>query len=303
MRGTDLYHIISWLYLYSFLGWLWESAYVSIKEKKLVNRGFVTGPVCSIYGVGAVSVYLILKPLEGNFIAIYFGGVIVATVLEYLTAVCMEHFFHTGWWDYSDKKWNFQGRICLGSSVAWGFFALLVFAVIQPFAEMVVGWYSVSIGHVLVIVFTILYAVDFGFAVATAIQLGNRLAQVEKIMMEFSEHLQKTKIYSSALEFQDRLEPYRKSLNRSNIKEKMSQYQEALVKRIEHLELSEYREITLEKWKALNEKFNNAVLKGNWNSRRLMKAYPNLSKASKLRRNSMKDNKRNRRRHRKIIKK
>lgn len=64
--GVDLYHVLFWLILYSFMGWIWESCYVSIKEKKLVNRGFVTGPVCTIYGVGAMSVYLVLRPLQDH---------------------------------------------------------------------------------------------------------------------------------------------------------------------------------------------------------------------------------------------
>ena len=71
IAGEDLYHIVNWFYIYSFLGWLWESSYVSVKEKKLVNRGFVTGPVCTIYGFGAVIVYLILKPISGNILICY----------------------------------------------------------------------------------------------------------------------------------------------------------------------------------------------------------------------------------------
>ena len=71
IAGVDIYHIVNWFYIYSFLGWLWESSYVSIKEKKLVNRGFVAGPVCTIYGFGAVIVYLILKPIAGNILLLY----------------------------------------------------------------------------------------------------------------------------------------------------------------------------------------------------------------------------------------
>ena len=108
IAGVDLYHILNWLFIYSFLGWVWESCYVSVKEKRLVNRGFVTGPVCTIYGFGAVSVYLILKPVSGNLFWLYLGGVIVPTLLEYITAVLMEHIFHTSWWDYSHNKYNFQ---------------------------------------------------------------------------------------------------------------------------------------------------------------------------------------------------
>ena len=111
IAGVDIYHIVNWFYIYSFLGWLWESSYVSIKEKKLVNRGFVAGPVCTIYGFGAVIVYLILKPIAGNILLLYICGVIVPTILEYVTAVLMEALFHTSWWDYSKNKFNFPGRI------------------------------------------------------------------------------------------------------------------------------------------------------------------------------------------------
>ena len=74
VAGTDFYHIINWFFIYSFLGWVWESAYVSIKEKRLVNRGFVTGPLCTIYGCGAVAVYLILRPVSENLLLLFLGG-------------------------------------------------------------------------------------------------------------------------------------------------------------------------------------------------------------------------------------
>ena len=127
IAGEDLYHIVNWFYIYSFLGWLWESSYVSVKEKKLVNRGFVAGPVCTIYGFGAVIVYLSLKPISGNILLLYLGGVIVPTILEYVTAVLMENLFHTSWWDYSKNKYNFQGRICLGASLGWGALSVILF--------------------------------------------------------------------------------------------------------------------------------------------------------------------------------
>ena len=92
--GVDLYHVLAWFWLYSFCGWIWESSYVSIRQKKLVNRGFVNGPLLTLYGTGAVMVYLILRPFEANVWALYFGGVIVATVLEYVTGVLMETIFH-----------------------------------------------------------------------------------------------------------------------------------------------------------------------------------------------------------------
>lgn len=285
--GVDFYHIASWFYLYSFLGWLWESCYVSLKRKKLVNRGFVNGPLCTIYGVGAVSVYLILRPLQKNWIALYAGGVLVATGLEYLTSLLMERLFHTSWWDYSDKKFNFQGRICLGSSLAWGFFTLLMFGVLQPFVEAIVGWFDVSVGKAAILIATILYLVDFTFAVLGAMQLGKRLEQVERAMADLSEYLQQTRIYTSAEEWMERLEPYKKSLSRAGMKEKLEKYQEIVTELMEKRGLLEQKNAVLEKFKGISEKFV-AVSKGGWNSRRLMRSYPNLGKASRLHRSILK---------------
>lgn len=170
--GVDLYHVLFWLILYSFMGWIWESCYVSIKEKKLVNRGFVTGPVCTIYGVGAMSVYLVLRPLQDHGLWLFLGGIVLATILEYVTSWVMEKLFHTSWWDYSERPFNLHGRICLGCSIAWGFFTLLMFEILQPFAQWVIDLFDVATGHAFIILCGILYCVDFIVSTLAALQLG-----------------------------------------------------------------------------------------------------------------------------------
>ena len=145
IAGISVYTIWNDLWIFSFFGWVWECLYVSIKNKRLVNRGFVTGPVCTIYGVGAVSVFLLLQPFRGSNAAIFFGGVIVATILEYVTASVMENIFHAKWWDYSYQKWNYKGRICLTSSIAWGFLSVLLYQVLEPVAAFIQSLYSVEI--------------------------------------------------------------------------------------------------------------------------------------------------------------
>ena len=135
INGVDFYHIANWFYIYSFLGWLWETCYVSVRKGKLINRGFINGPLCTIYGCGALAVYLILLPISDNLLLLFVGGVVVATALEYVTAVLMENIFHTSWWDYSDNKFNFQGRICLGCSLGWGVFTVGLFRVLHPVVQ------------------------------------------------------------------------------------------------------------------------------------------------------------------------
>lgn len=281
--GVDLYHIVFWLFLYSFMGWIWESAYVSVKEKHLVNRGFVTGPVCTIYGVGAMSVYLILRPLEEHGLWLFTGGIIAATVLEYLTAWVMETLFHTSWWDYSDQPFNLKGRICLGSSIAWGFFTLLMFEILQPFAEWVIGLFEVSTGHAFVILCTILYGVDFLVSVLAAASLGDKLSKLSGILEDFTEYIQNTRIYESAEEMKENLEPYRKSLSLKNFQEKMEEYQNAMLRKIEEKGLTEYMENFRIRSKGFREQYLEGMSKITGVNRRFMKAYPNLHKAYRRR--------------------
>ena len=179
--GVDLYHILSWFIVYSFMGWIWESCYVSAKSKKWVNRGFVSGPFVTIYGVGAVTVYVILRPVAGNILELYFAGVAVATILEYVTGVLMEAIFHTNWWDYSGKKFNFQGKICLGSSVAWGFFTLILFYIFQPFVGNLVEMVPRKTGIVLVYIWLAGYTVDFAFSAAAAFDLRNKMKKLDVV--------------------------------------------------------------------------------------------------------------------------
>ena len=205
VAGISLYYIINWFFIYSFLGWVWESCYVSVKSKKPVNRGFINGPFCTIYGFGAVSVYLILKDFDQNLLVLYIGGVVVATVLEYITGWLMETIFHTRWWDYSKKKCNLHGYICLGSSLAWGVFTVLLFEVFHPFVEWLTNLYPVSIGKIAVSVVAVLYSADFVTSAVAAFGISKKLAKLEDMMEELTAYLQTTKLYETKEEISDRL--------------------------------------------------------------------------------------------------
>lgn len=124
--GTDFYHLIAAFIVYSMLGWLVESIYMSFCNRKLTNRGFGRGPFCPIYGFGGVVGYLILHPLRGHMIYLYFVGALLATAFEYLVGRLMLKLFGEVWWDYREKPCNFQGIICLESTVAWGFYAIII---------------------------------------------------------------------------------------------------------------------------------------------------------------------------------
>ena len=282
IAGTDIYHIINWFYIYSFLGWLWESSYVSFKEKKLVNRGFVTGPVCTIYGFGAVIVYLILKPISGNIILLYLGGVIVPTILEYATAVLMETLFHTSWWDYSKNKYNFQGRICLGASLGWGAFSVILFYVFQPFVERIVALYSVATGELLVRIATLVYAVDFGMSYMNAMQIGEKLRNMDAVMDELYEYIQNSRLYESTEELKGRLAHYRLNEYVPELKHRLEERVNAMVAFAgetpdELRSRQENRRAELaERISAAQKRFERLKGMGNVFTRRTMNAYPNM---------------------------
>jgi uncharacterized membrane protein len=126
MFGTDLYHLTAAFIIYSMLGWLVESIYMSLCNRKLTNRGFGRGPFCPIYGFGGVIGYLILHPLRGHLVQLYLVGALLATAFEYLVGRLMLKIFGEVWWDYNEKPCNFQGIICLESTVAWGFYAIII---------------------------------------------------------------------------------------------------------------------------------------------------------------------------------
>lgn len=144
--GFDSYHVILWFLTYSILGWVVESIYMSICNKKLTNRGFATGPFCPIYGVGALTVFFALRPYSNNGLLLFVLGSLLATTIEFLTAVIMKRVFGEIWWDYNEKPFNYKGVLCLESSIAWGFYTLFLFMFLQRLVEGVVSRIPIQAG-------------------------------------------------------------------------------------------------------------------------------------------------------------
>ena len=268
--GIDFYHLMNWLIIYSFFGWVWETCYVSVKSGKFVNRGFINGPLCTIYGFGAVSVYVILRPFSDNLLYLYLGGVVVATALEYVTAVLMESIFHTSWWDYSDNKFNFQGRICLGASLGWGAFTVILFKVLHPLVESIVILYPVYVGEIGICVIGVGYVVDFAFSAAAAFRIHEKLPVIEAAMEQAkSEMLVKMheKIASVGFAKEATLESVKERLGDVEVLKEMEQKRAAIT-----------AEISAE----LQKRKEAMAAKVGHNMQRFVKAYPNLNRGYKL---------------------
>ena len=122
---------ICWFMVYSVGGWIYESILCSVTERRFVNRGFLNGPYCPIYGCGALFDLLLLGKVQNPLLLFLLGAVVTCT-LEYLTSYAMEKLFHARWWDYSDRRFNIQGRVCLIGAVVFGTFSVVLIKVLQP---------------------------------------------------------------------------------------------------------------------------------------------------------------------------
>ena len=291
IAGISLYYIISWFFIYSFLGWAWESAYVSIKNKKLVNRGFINGPLCTIYGAGAVTIYLLLRPFEKNLALLYLGGVITATALEYVTGWIMETVFHTRWWDYSNKKFNLHGYISLASSLLWGAFSILLFKLLQPFVSWITSLYPQSIGEVILAVVSVLYGIDFGISAYTAFGLSKTFGKVEDMLEELISYMENSRLYETREEIREKLEGIRGSIKQRELLERLSARREEFIGRFESViaerpfgENSFYNAKRQELEQRLDDfsrKYMEIRSKQNVFIRRMVHAYPNLKNGFK----------------------
>ncbi|MCM1044586.1 MAG: hypothetical protein NC417_03665 [Candidatus Gastranaerophilales bacterium] len=189
MKALHMYQytVIQWLfffYFYCFCGWCFESAYVSIKNRKWTNRGFMRGPFLPLYGSGAIMMLVVSMPFQDHLLLVYVAGCVGATVLEYITGVTMEALFQVRYWDYSKNKFNFQGHICLGTSLSWGFLTILMTEVVHKPIETLILSIPSEILTGVTYVLTIVIAADFALAFKAALDLRDVLVRMEKAKEE-----------------------------------------------------------------------------------------------------------------------
>ena len=159
--GSDVYHLIAAFIIYSVLGWFVESVYMSFCNHRLTNRGFAKGPFCPIYGFGAVIGYLVLNPLSGHYVTLYLTGAFLATTFEYLVGIMMQKLLGEVWWDYTEKPMNYRGIICLESTIAWGFYAVIITMFLHERVLQLIDAMDMAYGRILCIVILAIVTVDY----------------------------------------------------------------------------------------------------------------------------------------------
>ena len=181
MYNYEVWQWVLYFFIYCFIGWIWETAYVSLKSGHFENRGFMNGPFLPIYGSGAIIMLFVSLPVKNSVILVFIFGSIAATLLELFTGMAMESLFHVRYWDYSYRKIQYKGHICLVSSIAWGFFScLLVYFIHKPIEGLVLS-IDEGIGQLIAIIVTICATADFATSFKTALELKNMLITAEDI--------------------------------------------------------------------------------------------------------------------------
>lgn len=183
------YSFAQWLmffYIYCFVGWCIESTIVSLDKRKFINRGFLRGPMLPIYGFGAIIILFVTIPFRDNPMMVYISGLVGTTVLEYFTGALMEKVFRMKYWDYSRQKYNFQGRICVQSSLFWGVLSLFLTYVLHKRVERLVFAIPRTVLFAILGVISVIFVYDLVHSFITAFYVNNLLAKMTDIKSELA---------------------------------------------------------------------------------------------------------------------
>lgn len=215
VKGISVYDVLANFFFYSFLGWIYESTLVSVRKRTLTNRGFLNGPIIPIYGFAATFIYMafyneyaISLTEEVNALHIsevFFFGMVIASILEYITSYLMEKFFHAKWWDYSNYPLNIKGRISLPSSLFWGLLSTVMVYLIQPAVNNLLLQIPRPLGDYVLIAAVAAGSCDLILTVAVTLKLNKKLEVLERLREEVFEYTMGLKWYERREELKGRL--------------------------------------------------------------------------------------------------
>jgi len=177
----DIAYIFLQFILYSFIGYVLEVIYCSFLQKKIVNRGFLFGPICPIYGIGIILVIYSLNSLVDNPLLIFLLGMIITSTLEYYTSYIFEKIFNNKWWDYSYRADNINGRICLKNSIIFGLGSLVIMYLVNPLVDGLLKSIPNSIIIIFGIIFFVIFVADLIWSIIIAYNLRTRLIIAEEL--------------------------------------------------------------------------------------------------------------------------
>ena len=208
--------------IYAFLGWCLEVVYVGLNSGRFVNRGFLNGPYCPIYGFGVLIVITLLSPLQENLLLLFIGSVILTSTLEFLTGFILEKVFSQRWWDYSDIPFNLMGHICLKFSIFWGLGCMFVIKIIHPYIVAIVNWLPLHFGLWLLTICLVWIIIDLAATIDLAWDERNNLRMLEKSaqrMKKISDNIGRG-VYKTASEVAEHVENAKEKIEKGLDKRK-----------------------------------------------------------------------------------
>ena len=273
------FYLFLWIFfIYSFLGWCLEVCFFALNTGKFVNRGFLNGPVCPIYGFGVVIVVLCLTPLMENTLLLFLGSVLLTSLLELGVGFALEKLFHQRWWDYTNEPFNLGGYICLRFSLAWGLACLLVMEIIHPSVLWLILHIPHTLGLVLLACFVSVMAVDLTATVRTIARINRSLGQIDELagrINDLGENLA-----DRVLDAAEKGADWKESLadRREDLMEDLASWKEELAEqRSEYqLDLALRRAKRLEELEQLRKSLSELLDRHTFGQRRLLRAFPQM---------------------------
>lgn len=256
--------------IYGFLGWCGEVAFAAARHGKFVNRGFLNGPICPIYGFGVLIVSAVLSPIADNWFLLFVGAVVLTTLLEYLTGLVLEQIFHRKWWDYSAVRFNLGGYVCLRFSLLWGVAASVVVKFVYPLTMRAVSLLPRVLDIVLLAVLSAVFLTDLVITLVSILGLPRRLRAINEAASTLKKLSDEIGENVAATVFRAEDEQKRLAEKGAELREHLSGQKERLKSSVK----SKREEARMEA-QQLSEKYERLLRRG-FTARRIGKAFPNL---------------------------
>ncbi len=276
----SFYELLCIFIVYSFIGWSVEVIYAATVQGKFVNRGFCTGPVCPIYGVGVMGVLIFLEPIKAHWGLLFIESVFFTSFIEFIGGFVLEKVFHEKWWDYGEQPFNIKGYICLKFSLLWGLACVLVVNVVHPTVMALIGLIPKTIGYIAIGILCGTFLADFTITIVTILKLRKNLRavlEIEERLNKLSESIG-TNLSDRTLSVMEHGEKLKE-----NIAENEEKLKEAVNDKFAHID--EVRDNIAEnladrkaEMEALNEKLRLNILASQKRFKRLGSAFPNIGK-------------------------
>lgn len=278
----SFYEYLWFFMIYAVGGWCLEVAFHVVTMGHFVNRGFLNGPVCPIYGFGMLIVIVCLMPLKENKLVLFAGSVLLTTLLELVTGFVMEKLFHQRWWDYSEEPFNFHGYICLRFSLEWGIACLLVVDLVHTVISGLILHFPKLPGMIILGVLCAVFAVDAVITVFTIVGLNRRLRKMNELAEKISTISEKLgeEITSATLQGMERQQQFKEDLaeKKEQLEERTDEIKTGLqqMRQAREMELQKQRQLREKEMAELKEKLEKLRAPRRRSQRRLIRAFPHM---------------------------